>query len=314
MKSLLNSALILTLTMPLICSADEIFCADPTVFVENGKYYLTGTQNGSRGFRLYSSDNLETWQEGEEILRAGVDTYGTKGFWAPQIIKDGHEYLLTYTANEQTCVAKAPSLTGHYTQSTIGPIDGSEKNIDSFLFRDDDGKWYLYHVRFDHGNFLWVAEYDMERGCIVEGTLTPCFRNTQPWEATEAYVCDPIMEGPAVLKMGEKYYLFYSANHFLSPDYAVGYAVSDSPTGPWVKNPDNPVIHSSIVGENGSGHGDWFIDNDGELRYVYHVHYSQDKASPRRTRIVTLRLTESPSGEYKITADPSTVIKPVVAR
>ena len=31
------------------------------------------------------------------------------------------------------------------------PVDISEKNIDPFLFRDDDGKYYLYHVRFNRG-------------------------------------------------------------------------------------------------------------------------------------------------------------------
>ena len=52
-----------------------------------------------------------------------------------------------------------------------------------------------------------------------------------------------------------KYYLFYSANHFMSRDYAVGYAVADSPLGPWHKPANNPIIHRSTVGENGSGHG-----------------------------------------------------------
>ena len=121
--------------------------------------------------------------------------------------------------------------------------------MNSFLFKDDDGKWYLYHVRFDHGNFLWVAEFNPQTGKIVDGTLTRCFKNDQAWEATPAYDSAPIMEGPTVIKLDGKYYLFYSANHFMSPDYAVGYATADSPMGPWTKNPDNPIIHQNIVGE-----------------------------------------------------------------
>src|SRR3954469_5390425 len=36
------------------------------------------------------------------------------------------------------------------------------------------------------------------------------------------------------------YYMTYSANNWESPNYGVGYAVSDSPLGPWRKSPSNP--------------------------------------------------------------------------
>lgn len=297
-------------------SASEIFYADPTVFEENGTYFLTGTRGGEpRGFALLESTDLVNWRHvapDSMILQCGDSTFGTKGFWAPQIIKEGSEYWLTYTADEQTSFAKADSINGRFTQDEIAPIDGSEKNIDSFLFKDDDGKWYLYHVRFNNGNFLWVAEFDPETGHIVDSTLRNCFRNDQPWEDTGAYESAPIMEGPTVVKLDGKYYLFYSANHFMSPDYAVGYAVADSPLGPWEKNSANPIIHRSIVGENGSGHGDIFKDREGKLRYVYHVHYSDSVVSPRRTRIVTLDLKkDSDKDIYSIKADPGTIIKPL---
>lgn len=295
----------------------EIFYADPTIYTENGTYYLTGTRSGQPlGFALLESTDLENWHHvapDSMILQCGKSAFGTKGFWAPQIIKEDSEYWLTYTADEQTSFAKADSIKGRFSQNELEPIDGSEKNIDSFLFKDDDGKWYLYHVRFDNGNFLWVAEFDPATGHIVEGTLKNCFRNDQAWEDTGAYESAPIMEGPTVVKLDGKYYLFYSANHFMSPDYAVGYAVADSPYGPWIKNPANPIIHRSIVGENGSGHGDIFTDMDGTRRYVYHVHYSDSVVSPRRTRIVTLDFSkDTVSNIYSIKAVPGSVIKPHV--
>lgn len=294
---------------------EEILFADPTIYEEEGKYYLTGTRNREPlGFALLESEDLKTWRVAKPdsmILRAGTSSFGTKGFWAPQIIKEGKSYWLTYTANEQTVLAKCDSLAGLYHQQEIAPIDKSEKNIDSFLFKDDDGKWYLYHVRFDNGNFLWVGEFDTSTGTIVDGTLSRCFKNDQEWEASPAYDSAPIMEGPTVIKLENKYYLFYSANHFMSPDYAVGYAVADSPTGPWHKNPNNPIIHRDIVGEKGSGHGDLFKDNNGNYRYVYHVHNSDSVVSPRRTRIVTLNFNKNKeTGTFDITADPNSIIKP----
>lgn len=294
----------------------EILYADPTIYAENGKYYLAGTRNVQPdGFVLLESTDLNEWKhsEGDTLLFHPGDSYGTKWFWAPQILKEGDEYWLTYSANEQTSFAKSNNLNGPYKGISIDPIDGSEKNIDSFLFKDDDGKWYLYHVRFDHGNFLWVAEFDPTKGTIIKDTLRPCFRNDQDWENTDAYPCDPIMEGPTVIKLDDKYYLFYSANHYMSPDYAVGYAVSDSPTGPWLKNPGNPIIHKDIVDENGSGHGDIFKDNEGNFRYVYHVHNSDSVVAPRRTRIVKLNIEKNEdTGIYNITADRNTIIRPRV--
>lgn len=295
-------------------AGEEIFFADPTIYAENGKYYLIGTRAGQpQGFAMLESDDLQTWApiaSDTMVIRKGAGVYGDKGFWAPQIFKDGDKYYCLYTANEQTVVAKGDSITAVYTQENIEPIDGSEKNIDPFLFRDDDGKYYLYHVRFDHGNFLWVAEFDPSTGKVVDGTLTRCFKNDQPWEATDAYPSDPIMEGPTLVKIDDLYYLFYSANHFMSVDYAVGYATAPTPMGPWTKNPANPIINRELVGEKGSGHGDIFTDNDGNMRYVYHVHYNDSVVSPRRTRIINFNVDKSQGQPYNITADPSTIVVP----
>ena len=239
----------------------EIFYADPVIYVENEKYFLTGTRTS--GFFILESVDLENWKSpmgrmSHLILEKGKGTFGTKGFWAPQIFKEAAKYYLSYTANEQTCLAGSDSLMGPFTQAKIEPIDGSEKNIDSYVFKDDDGKYYLYHVRFNRGNYLWVAEFDLRTGKIKADTLTKCFDQTHAWEATPNYKSDPILEGPTVLKMRGTYYLIYSANHFMNVDYAVGYATSDSPYGPWAKYHKNPILYRSLIGENGTGHGDVF--------------------------------------------------------
>ena len=74
------------------------------------------------------------------------------------------------------------------------------------------------------------------------------------------------------------------------------------------------MISREIVGEAGSGHGDIFTDNEGELRYVFHVHNSDDKVSPRRTRIVTLKIipSDNPAVPARIVADPTTLTKPLL--
>ena len=66
------------------------------------------------------------------------------------------------------------------------------------------------------------------------------------------------------------------------------------------------------MGERGSGHGDVFTDNDGNLRYVYHVHNSDTVPNPRRTRIVSMNIEkpEDSSLPVKITVDSATIINP----
>lgn len=296
---------------------DEVFFADPTIYYENGVYYLTGTRNiQPLGFTMLESKDMKNWIASSSvpqkmILKKGENTFGEQGFWAPQIIKENGTYYLTYSANEQVAVAESEFINGLYTQQNIEPIDPSEKNIDTFIFKDGDGKFYLYHVRFNNGNYIWVAEFDINSGKIKKETLSQCFSQTQSWEKSPVYESAPIMEGPTVIKMNGKYYMLYSANHFESIDYAVGYAVADSPYGPWEKYPGNPIIHRSIVGENGSGHGDLFFDSDNNPYYVYHVHNSDSTVAPRKTRIVPLVFNKNEgTGLYDISVSPERIIIP----
>lgn len=318
---------VITLIVALQATAQEkkeIFFADVTIYVESDTYYLTGTKGtdeGRQGFEILESKDLKNWTVPSDvkksngmILTRGDGTFGTKGFWAPQLFKDNGSYYLTYTADEQTVLARSASLLGPYRQQDVTPIYAGEKNIDSYIFKDDDGKYYLYCVRFNRGNYLWVAEFDMKMGKIKPETFKKCFEQTEAWEATPNYKSDPIMEGPTVVKLKNKYYLFYSANHFMNIDYSVGYAVADSPYGPWEKQKNNPIIHRSIVGENGAGHGDLFEGLDGQLYYTYHIHFDENNVRPRRTRIVPVTKQWNPqTGIYEFSVKGNEVIVPVIA-
>ena len=295
-----------------VSKEEQIAFADPTIVRQGANFYLTGTTNTiPQGFSMLVSKDLKNWTSTGPLLTEGPQVYGDKGFWAPQLYLNGKTWQLAYTANEQVAVAESSSLTGPFTQKQVKPVDASEKNIDPFIFTDDDGKTYLYHVRFNNGNYLWVAAYDKNTMTIDPSTLKQCLGNTEAWENTPDYPAAPIMEGPTVIKHKGKYYLFYSANHFMSRDYAVGYAVADSPMGPWHKPANNRIIHRSTVGENGSGHGDVFADKKGNLFYVYHVHNSNHAVSPRLTRIVPLHFIPSNDGFDHVIVKKEEVIVPM---
>jgi beta-xylosidase len=68
--------------------------------------------------------------------------------------------------------------------------------------------------------------------------------------------------------------MMYSANFFGGEHYAVGYAVSDDPLGPFVKAANNPVLEKNTDngGEvTGTGHNMIFWSkNDQKMYTVYH--------------------------------------------
>ncbi len=269
-----------------------IHLADPTVFFDNGTYYLYGTTPvADTGFWTYTSKNLKHWSG-----PAGADdgfalrghTYGTKGFWAPQVFKRGDKYLMAYTANEQLAIAEADSPLGPFMQKQPVMLPAAVREIDPFVFFDDNGKAYLYHVRLTNGNRIFVAELNDDLSSVKEETARECI-SAKPgtWEDTQN-VEWTVCEGPTVVKIGKTYYMFYSCNDFRNIDYAVGVATAKSPLGPWKKQ-KKPVISRHNIGHNGTGHGDLFRDAHGEWQYVFHFHDTDSRVSPRRTGLVSLR-------------------------
>lgn len=80
-------------------------------------------------------------------------------------------------------------------------------------------------------------------------------------------------EGSYLFQHGDLYYMMYSANHYAGPFYAVGYATSESPLGPFEKSEHNPVLEKNTDqgGEvTGTGHNSILVGKDGKLYCVYH--------------------------------------------
>lgn len=265
--------------------------ADPTIFEDHGTYYLYGTSSDD-GFLVYCSTDLNKWigpigaNAGGFCLSKG-DSFGTKGFWAPQVFKYRGKYYMAYVANEQLAIATADSPKGPFKQSTLSHIPAQTKEIDPFIFFDDDGKIYMFHDRLINGNHIYVAEMDSDLNVLKEGTAKECISISESWENTEK-TSWPVIEGPTVFKLNGIYYLFYSANDFRSKDYAVGFATAPSPYGPWTKHKDS-IINWRNIGQYGTGHGDIVRDNKGNWLYVFHTHNSITTVNPRKTAIVQLQ-------------------------
>jgi xylan 1,4-beta-xylosidase len=276
-------------------AADTICLADPTIFRDHGMYYLYGT-GSSDGFRVYQSADLKNWsgpvgnRHGHALLKG--DSYGTKGFWAPQVFKENGKYYMAYTADEHIAIAESDSPLGPFTQKIKRCLSGAGKQIDPYIFKDTDGRYYLYHVRLQNGNRIFVARLKSDLSDIEEEGVKECINAVDPWENTQK-VNWPVAEGPSVKKHNGLYYLFYSANDFRNVDYAVGYATSRSPMGPWIKYDKNPILNTALVGQNGTGHGDFFTDDSNNLYYVFHTHHNSSSVGERKTAIIKAKFTDS---------------------
>jgi len=288
-------------------SGQFIFQADPTIFFNDNKYYLYGTDGYTpdKGIKVLVSSDLKDWKTPEAVadgfaLRT-LESFGTQGFWAPQVWKYNNKFYMAYVANEQIAIGAATKPEGPF--SAVTPIAFDQKNIDPYVFSDDNGKKYLYHVDITNGNKIYVVSINDDFTTINKSTRTLCISATEPWEIIQARV----VEGPTVLKRNNVYYLIYTANHFENQNYAVRYATSLSPVGPWTKATENPILSMKNSGKPGIGHGDMFFDSNGGLNYVLHTHNAMDKVSPRRTALIKARFVPVAGSADKLEMDISSL-------
>jgi len=233
---------------------DEIGPADPHVILFKNKYYLYPTGD-NRSYHVYTSTDLMHWTKGAKVFAPGE-----RNVWAPDVFLNpvDKKFYLYYTVNKKIGVAVTDKPDGIFVDRATLFTNA----IDAHMFRDDDGKLYLYYVQLP-GFRIHVQR--MKTPLQKAGKPIGIIRPTEPWEKKRGAVT----EGPWMLKHNKTYYLMYSGTGANSLDYAVGYATSRSPTGPFVKHPGNPIIKRGS-GALGPGHGCAVKDAKGKLWHVYH--------------------------------------------
>lgn len=231
--------------------------ADPAVIRHDGTYYLyaTGEVDGDNGYRVYTSSDLVNWKRGPVVFQPGE-----RHMWAPDVWRDpdSGRFYLYYTANQTIGVADA--------EGPLGPFTVRRKlfdsAIDAHLFRDDDGRLYLYVVQLPG---FRITVQPMSSPTEPVGDPRVIIQPESDWETRAGHVT----EGPWMIKHDGRYYLIYSGSGANTPDYAVGYATSDSPLGPFTRARNNPIVQRS-EGLFGPGHGCAIRDGDGQWWHVYH--------------------------------------------
>lgn len=253
--------------------------------------------------RIYRGNTAESWTKANFWA---PEVYEKDGKFYLFFSADWKENPNHELENFRIGVAVADQPTGPFREISPGPLfDPGYPVIDGNVFTDEDGRCYLYFSRccykhpvesevaawakeqgmFDEVEESWVYGVEIKpdfTGIIGEPVLilrppVEMGDRQAEWESrsvTSGEVNRRWTEGSFTLKQGDTYYIMYSANFFGGKNYAVGYATSKSPLGPFVKAANNPVLQKNVEQGGivtGTGHNSITWSRDGKQMFcVYH--------------------------------------------
>lgn len=203
------------------------YTADPAPMVYNDTVFLytTHDEDDAEGFKmqdwlLYTSTDMVNWTDHGAVasLKSFDWVKRDNGAWAEQVIeRNGKFYMYCPIHGNGIGVLVSDSPYGPFKDPLGKPLVWQKEHwydIDPTVFIDEDGQAYMYWGN-PHCYYVKLNE-DMisYSGDIVKLKETP-----------EHY-----QEGPWFYKRNGHYYLAFAST--CCPE-GIGYAMSDSPTGPW---------------------------------------------------------------------------------
>lgn len=258
-----------------INNLDKVPLPDPQVYVEDGTYYIVGTDDGSscRQVTCYYTTNFVDFETKAIFKPASFNGRWEKSenatVYAPEMYKFGDKYYLYYSALDSSSVRYnsvvwADSPLGPYEPIVTGDVDGlhnpllkapdSASELDATVFVDDNNQMYMYYSWSKNGrqavygvklNSPYQADWTTRKLLVEPGTLdSESSEYVLGWERYRSY---PICEGPFMLKNNGKYYLTYSANGCWDKFYNVCYTVCDTPLGNFVKPYNTEDIWTNLL-------------------------------------------------------------------
>lgn len=258
--------------------------ADPEGVVFGNEYWIYPTWSRPFDEQLFmdafSSRDLVHWTRHEKVLSKENISWLRRALWAPSVIEKDGTYYFYFGANDMhekgeggIGVAVADNPAGPFKDALGHPlidevINGAQP-IDQFVFKDDDGTYYMYYGGWRHCNMVRLGDDLTSLVPFEDGTM---FKEVTP----KGYV-----EGPFMLKRNGKYYFMWSEGGWTGPDYRVAYAMSDSPFGPFERI--GTILESDMDIATGAGHHS-VMKGSGKDEYyiVYHRHPLQSSDGNHR--------------------------------
>ena len=209
-------------------------------------------ERNSAGFFMYdwllwSTTDMVNWTEHGAVASLKEFSWRSRdnGAWAIQTVeRNGKYYLYAPLHGHGIGVLVADSPYGPFKDPLGQPLVWQKEHwddIDPTVYTDDDGQAYMYwgnpHVYYTKLNTDMVStQGDIYVLNPKDGVMRPVKEEgakinlRAPWSEKATWAVKNYQEGPWLYKRNGKYYLSYATT--CCPE-ALGYAMSDSPTGPW---------------------------------------------------------------------------------
>ncbi|MBW8200427.1 glycoside hydrolase family 43 protein [Flagellimonas abyssi] len=239
---------------------------DPAITRKGDDYYLVCSSFAMfPGVPIFHSKDLVNWTQIGHVLDrvSQLDVHDTgisQGVYAPGI---------TYNPNNDTFYMITTAFaggSGNIVVKTKDPMQGWSdpyhlkfNGIDPSLFFDDDGKAYVVHNDApDRGKELYnghrvikIWEYDVEKDQIIEGTDKIIVDGGVDISEKPIWI-----EAPHLYKKDGKYYLM-CAEGGTGGWHSEVIFMSDSPKGPFVPAPSNPILTQRYFPKERENKVDW---------------------------------------------------------
>jgi len=250
--------------------------ADPVIVLYKGDYYLFASKSGG----YWYSGDMRDWTF-VEPQGLPIENY------APAVMVSGDTlyYMAGMTAIYSTDHPKRGAWREVSKPGDVGDPD---------LFRDDDGRVYLYHG-CSHDGPIEGMELDPANELRVLGKPFVCLYGDYAHRGWERIGDDnlgamrsgkhedaPWIEGPWMTKHVGTYYLQYAAPGTEFKTYADGVFTSKSPRGPFTYAPYNPFSFKPRGFITGAGHSCTFQDKQGRYWHVVTMGITDKHAFERR--------------------------------
>jgi beta-xylosidase len=239
-----------------------VFCndfPDPSVLRVGDSLYAYATNTAGYNVPVLATHGLFGTGGRREALPELPRWASRDWTFHPSVLTRGHDYVLYYSARVTAIggnclsVAFATSPLGPFVDHSAAPLVCPPGGaLDPSVFVAASGQAFLV---WKNGASI-VSQPLSDDGGSLLGAPSELLTASQPWQ-------DGSVEGPSMVGVAGRYYLFYAGNHWQTASYGIGYATCATPTGPCVAAP-GPWLTSG-QGVEGPGAPGFFTDPSGQL-------------------------------------------------
>lgn len=262
--------------------------ADPYLYKHENKYYFTGSYPDYDRIELTCADSVNGVAAAEpktvwQINNRNGNSY-TKYVWAPEIHYVMGEWVIYYACSiwqlwdirccALRCTGDDPMNDEWVEMGVMQPTENDDFSfvgwgfsLDMTVF-ENNGRWYAVWAQKGPYSNLYIAE--LETPYKLKSKPQLLTKPEYDWELKR----EPVNEGPAVFKHGNKIYVSFSASA-TGYEYCMGILEIDADAdvldmSNWTKYPE-PVFQTDPARKiYGPGHNCFTEGDNGELICVAH--------------------------------------------